>query len=301
LGAPRRLTVLIEGESLLTDATAIVVFKLLLGFASVGAAAGAAPGAALAQFLSVFLGGALLGVGWGGLAGWLAVRLRCGAQAVLMLTLVTAYAGFIMAEEALRVSGVMAVVGAALTFGAYALPRLSREETAALRDTWEFLALACNTLLFVLIGLSLQPGALFGHAAGIVPAVPLLRELPLSVRRQLERRLQPMNFLHGDVVVAEGEHGDALFLIVRGVLEVSRRGGRDGARQVLNRLGPGDFFGEIALLEDQVRSATVTAQEPVTVLRLARREFIALMGRDPELARQVDLVRRRRHGATDQP
>ena len=69
---------------------------------------------------------------------------------------------------------------------------------------------------------------------------------------------------HGEVIVAEGDTGDAAFIIVEGRCDVSKRVGSES--QVLHTIGVGEVFGEMAILTHGQRTATVTAAEPTTVL-----------------------------------
>ena len=85
----------------------------------------------------------------------------------------------------------------------------------------------------------------------------------------------------GKVLMRQGESGADMMVIVSGSVAVER----DGAR--LNTLGPGDFFGEIALLASGPRTATVTTQEPTRLLVITHREFHSMMDEFPELAAQV--------------
>ncbi|MGB0713907.1 MAG: cation:proton antiporter, partial [Gammaproteobacteria bacterium] len=115
LGAPLRLTVLVEGESLFNDATAIVVFGILLGLVQ----AGTTPDAGLLfwagwEFIRVFLGGVLVGGVIGLVIGELGARLRSNVPALIVLSLVMAYGAFVVGEHLLHVSGVMAAMTAAL-------------------------------------------------------------------------------------------------------------------------------------------------------------------------------------------
>lgn len=187
LGTPERLTVLVEGESLLNDATAIVVFKILLGIALLGAFDPAVLGGAVAEFLRVFLGGALVGIAAGLLFGQLMSRLKVGAAGVMILSLVMAYAGFVVAEHTLHLSGVMAVATGAVTLGAFALPRLPRETVTALTEMWEFLALGANTLLFLLVGMAADYLSIVRQLDGILVAVLLV----LAVRAGVVYSLVP--------------------------------------------------------------------------------------------------------------
>lgn len=166
LGAPLRLTVLVEGESLLNDATAIVVFAILLDMAMADTSFGLANlGVAAAEFLWVFLGGALLGGLLGLVAANLAARWQLEVSAILALSLSLAYGAFIVAEHHLHVSGVMAAMSAALVLRGIGLSRLPRRAEQALEESWELVALVCNALLFLLVGLSVGLSSLFDHWA----------------------------------------------------------------------------------------------------------------------------------------
>jgi monovalent cation:H+ antiporter, CPA1 family len=156
LGAPRRLTILVEGESLFNDATAIVLFNLILGLLLYGGfSAGDTPGIIL-DFAIVFLGGALLGVLTGTALSLLVNSLNISGSGMLVISLTLAYLSFIVGEHNLHVSGVMAVTFSALAFGLIVEPRLPERELHSLHNTWEFLSNICNTLLFILIGYSIN-------------------------------------------------------------------------------------------------------------------------------------------------
>jgi CRP-like cAMP-binding protein len=85
----------------------------------------------------------------------------------------------------------------------------------------------------------------------------------------------------GEVLIREGETGEDFFVLVKGSAEV-RKGGRRIAT-----LGPGDFAGEIALLTDAPRTATVTTTSPVTALRATRKGFSALLETSPRIQQKV--------------
>lgn len=156
LGAPRRLTVLVEGESLFNDATAIVLFNMVLGIALLGEFQLSESLPAIGEFLLVFLGGALTGVVLGLIVSAVTNNLRIAGAAILIVTLSLAYLAFIIAEHSFHVSGVMAVTFAALVSSLLIVPRLHEADLHALHSTWEFLAGICNTLLFLLVGLSIS-------------------------------------------------------------------------------------------------------------------------------------------------
>ncbi len=173
LGTPTRLTTLVEGESLLNDATAIVLFSILLGLALHGGFVVTDIGAAMLEFIRVFLGGTLLGFAFGLMLSRLVIRLHLETSSVLVSSLILAYVAFIVAEHSLHVSGVMAVVAAALSFSLIASPRLAKETGHALHNTWEFLADMTNTLLFLLIGMAVNLETL-AATSGFVLLVGLL-------------------------------------------------------------------------------------------------------------------------------
>ena len=161
LGTPERLTVMVEGESLLNDATAIVIVTILLGLLTATGGSGLSiAGSAVVQFLLVFFGGALVGAIFGFVICWLMTRFAKETSAVLILSLVLAYMSFVIAEHSLHVSGVMAVVACAIVLGIFGLPRLSHESVETLHETWEFIAEICNTLLFLFVGLLVDLGRL---------------------------------------------------------------------------------------------------------------------------------------------
>jgi Na+:H+ antiporter len=160
LGVPRQLTVLVEGESLFNDGTAIVVFNLML--TAVGAAAVAGDslsnsidlGRAVLTFVIVSVGG----LGVGGLLGWLIARLIAQLDDYLIettLTTVLAFGAYLIAER-LHVSGVLAVVAAGLVNGNLGPRGMSPTTRIVLFNFWEYLAFIANSLVFLMIGLDVN-------------------------------------------------------------------------------------------------------------------------------------------------
>ncbi len=157
LGFSQRLNILIEGESLMNDATAIVLFNILLIMLVQDSFVYADGMQAVGQFCKVFFGGVLVGTCIGLVMSELLVRLYHGNQSIpVVLSLVLAYLSFIIAEHELHVSGVMAVLSAAITLNLTGLSRLSKPSIDNIHTTWGFLVLIFNSLLFVLIGLSVD-------------------------------------------------------------------------------------------------------------------------------------------------
>jgi Cyclic nucleotide-binding domain len=107
-----------------------------------------------------------------------------------------------------------------------------------------------------------------GPEAGLLLNLPMFAPLPLAVTDLLAAEIEPRQFPAGAVVMREGEAGDHFHLIVDGAAAVSVHG---APRPSLQR---GDCFGEIALLRDIPRTATVTAERPLRTLALGREEFL---------------------------
>ena len=115
-------------------------------------------------------------------------------------------------------------------------------------------------------------------AADTLAKVELFSELPSADLGRLARFAMVRNFKTGDVIVNEGELGIGFYVIASGRVEVIK--GMGSAREkVLTKLGPDDFFGEMALLDSSRRSASVRAIEDVSCLVLTRWDFNAEVNR----------------------
>lgn len=150
LNAPGRLTTIIEGESLFNDAAAIVLFGILLSIAQ--GLSQPTIGQGVFEFLTIFFGGIILGLSTGFIA--ILVQKIIGKKAVLQsfLTIGLAYGSFYLAEHILDVSGVMAVLSAALLYrNKAALDEC--DDIKSVNTIWELLSFICNMLVFVLLGL----------------------------------------------------------------------------------------------------------------------------------------------------
>ncbi|NNJ91977.1 MAG: cyclic nucleotide-binding domain-containing protein [Gammaproteobacteria bacterium] len=175
LGAPLRLNVLVEGESLFNDATAIVVFSILLAMILEGTEVSVmSTGAAILQFFVVFVGGALVGALIGLLVSEMLYQLKSTISAILSMSVVTAYASFILAEHVLHVSGVIATVSAALMLSIYGMSRIPVNVKPIVSETWEFVGLVANSFLFLLVGLSINTSSLISHLDSILVVIVIV-------------------------------------------------------------------------------------------------------------------------------
>jgi CPA1 family monovalent cation:H+ antiporter len=188
--APKRLHVLVDGESLLNDATAIVLFGLMLAFAQTGDASPTFSAAVL-KFFGVFFGGIGVGVA-AGLLALLLYRIQCTAVVQGAVSIIGAYGAFFVAEEFCHVSGVMAVLVTGLFLGA-ARRRSPERYHRFLEELWEFNAYVANAMISLLMGVTVTVGmfeerwlamligigaVLAARAIGIFGMMPLVSRLP---------------------------------------------------------------------------------------------------------------------------
>jgi CPA1 family monovalent cation:H+ antiporter len=156
LGAPKRLSILIEGESLLNDGTGIVFFTLSL---SVAVGARTAVGGLALDFLEI-VGFALLTGGAIGLIVSQVTKQINDAMIEITLTTIAAYGSFVAAEH-LGCSGVIATVTAGMVCGNYgARVGMSPSTRLAIESFWEYVAFALNSIVFLLIGFEVHIGDL---------------------------------------------------------------------------------------------------------------------------------------------
>ena len=161
LGAPPRLAALLEGESLFNDATAVVLYSLLVAMA-VNSEDAAGGGAATVTFLYMFGGGVLAGLAIGSLAALLS-RLFSGAVSLASISLITACSAFYLAEHFLRVSGIVAVLCAGLLLGERYRREAGASEQHFSAQLWELGAYIANALLFLLLGVTVTVGMFSSH------------------------------------------------------------------------------------------------------------------------------------------
>jgi CRP-like cAMP-binding protein len=108
--------------------------------------------------------------------------------------------------------------------------------------------------------------------------VPMFKDLPARSLESIARSMRERVYEPGAVIVRQGDPGLGFFLITEGRVEVSHNG------HTIRDLGPGEFFGEMALMEERPRSATVTARAQTRCLQLVRWDFRALLKENPDLA-----------------
>jgi MFS family permease len=177
----------------------------------------------------------------------------------------------VAADEVLgRVFGVMeAVLSITVGIGAAVTPLVI--DAVGVRGT----LLATGAVLPILVVVTwpllsrADPGALQPERVALMRSVPFLAPLPEATLERIGSLLEPVAGIAGTPVFEQGDAGDRFYLVQQGDLVVER----DGAE--IARLGPGDYFGEIALVQDVPRTATVRPLTGADMLALDRDEFIA--------------------------
>lgn len=121
-------------------------------------------------------------------------------------------------------------------------------------------------------------GASVAERAGMLERVELFAGLEPAAREAVAERLSEADFEAGELLVREGDAGTGLFLIVDGTADVIRDGHR------IATLGPGEFVGELSVLDRRPRLANVIARTPIRSLALASWDLEALIRQDPAIA-----------------
>ncbi len=199
LGAPKRLSVLVEGESLFNDAVAVVAFGL-----AIEAASGEAftVGGAAVQFFVVSAGGIAVGLALGYLVGAVFLARVDDPLIETSATLAVAYGSYLLAEEFgkligeddLHFSGILAVVAAGLMIGNVGLLNTSPSTRLTLEHFWEFLTFLVNSMVFLVIGLEIGIEPLWKELPAVligVVGVLVLRVILVYALAALSDVLQP--------------------------------------------------------------------------------------------------------------
>ena len=119
--------------------------------------------------------------------------------------------------------------------------------------------------------------------------VPLFQGLSKRHLTQLARRFYPRSYKAGEAMVTQGKGGEGMFTIISGGAEVVLETA-DGTKTVVNTFGPTNFFGEITMLDDGPRTASVVATEATECLVLPRSDFIAVMQNDADMATEIAIA-----------
>jgi CPA1 family monovalent cation:H+ antiporter len=198
LGVDKRLSIVMEGESLFNDGVAIVIFNLALSAAAVVALTDATGPAinlptAVLEFLRVALGGVAVGLSLGFVVSFLILKNVDDHLIETATTVALAFGAYVLAER-FHLSGILAVVAAGLMVGNIGTLNTSPTTQLTLENFWEFLAYVANSLVFLLIGLEIQIAQLVEFAVPIlvaVIAILLSRAITVYSLTALNNRLTP--------------------------------------------------------------------------------------------------------------
>lgn len=125
--------------------------------------------------------------------------------------------------------------------------------------------------------------------AEVKQQVEILRHVPLFAGlndrqlRSIAKILTIRDYHEGDAIITQGKGGQGLFVVAKGTAKAIRSQ-TDGSEVEVNQFGPDDFFGELALLDDGVRTASVIATSEVQCLILTRLDFQGVLRGDPEMS-----------------
>ena len=216
LGVPRRLRVLMEGEDLFNDATAIVTFSIFL-YIALHPEEQITAGDAVIAFFSVFCGGIFIGL-LVGLGSLLLSRLFDDAIQQALVTLISAYTAFLIADQLLQVSGVMAVLVTGLIMGRVIHNDFQDERGSFVDNFWGFNVYVAEALVFLLMGVTVGlnmfeerwlamligiAAILIARAVGVFGTSPLINMLPWVEKvPQAFQRVLFLGSLRGAVVLA---------------------------------------------------------------------------------------------------
>jgi len=115
---------------------------------------------------------------------------------------------------------------------------------------------------------------------------PLFKSLNRRQLSSLAKRFVEREYEAGEAIVTQGKGGEGFFIITSGEAKAIREG-PEGTKTKVNAFGPNDFFGELALLDDGPRTASVVAVEPTTCLVLTRWDFLGSLKEDADSAVKI--------------
>ncbi|MBN2657625.1 MAG: cation:proton antiporter [Spirochaetales bacterium] len=172
IGAPRQLVTLVDGESIFNDATAIVLFSIILSALNSGiSTVGTLVFNSVISFLIVLLGGLLIGSAVGLIGGFIVRLQRNNVPLQITVSLIMAYISFITADL-LHVSGVMSTLAAGIVVSLLSNDVLKHENHYFMENFWDYFSFVANSFVFLLLGLTEAQN--FSDSSGLITSLKLM-------------------------------------------------------------------------------------------------------------------------------
>jgi CPA1 family monovalent cation:H+ antiporter len=218
VGAPKRLMILMEGESLLSEVTLIVAAHILFGMAFAGHISSGAVLSGVVKFFIVFAGGISVGVLTAFITGFILSKVRDNPLIELSLIIILAYMSFFILEHYFHVSGVLATASAGIIMGGWGRSKISPSVHKLLAEVWEYLAYLANAFIFLLLGLQINipslvkslhilvwviPAMLLARGVIVYGLIPIVGRLPNTFR--IDLRYQTVMYwgsMRGGIAIA---------------------------------------------------------------------------------------------------
>lgn len=162
----------------------------------------------------------------------------------------------------------------------YGTPRAATVKAKTDVKLW---AIDRDTYRRILMGSTIRKRKMYEE---FLSKVSILESLDKWERLTVADALEPVTFNDGDIIVEQGMPGDDFFIIEEGAASVLQRRSENEPQEEVGRLGPSDYFGEIALLLDRPRAATVVSRGPLKCVKLDRSRFERVLGPCAEILKR---------------
>jgi CPA1 family monovalent cation:H+ antiporter len=207
VGAPKRLMILMEGESLFSEVTLIVAAHILFGMAFAGHISSGAVLSGVVKFFIVFAGGISVGVLTALITGFILSKVRDNPLIELSLIIILAYMSFFILEHYFHVSGVLATASAGIIMGGWGRSKISPSVHKMLAEVWEYLAYLANAFPSLVKSLHILvwviPAMLLARAIIVYGLIPIVGRLPNTFR--IDLRYQTVMYwgsMRGGIAIA---------------------------------------------------------------------------------------------------
>ena len=121
-----------------------------------------------------------------------------------------------------------------------------------------------------------------------IDSIPIFIDLDEQEQEDVSQSCTPRNYPKNSMIILEEEFGDIVFIIVSGTVKITRVND-EGKEVILSLLGPGEIFGEMAILDGEARSANALAQENCELIAIQRSEFLRLLRRNFKISFKATL------------